>query len=192
MGSEKTDEKNDTPGATSDPAPEAVLSEDARNELKNELRTEFEEAQANLSEENKTLRNKVHAMSVEARITELEDSGFKDAPGLLAEIRTQMLADDGQPALVLSEQSDGETKEVSLSVSESIERIIQALPKSDDGRVNFADQALSVEDHSAPPAKPNNGGDNAELSEDERIDALAEGLGKTELVTKESSKDGDN
>ena len=181
--------KKDKPGAPSDEsAPDVVLSEEAKKALLDEARKDWEKSNLKLAEENEALRKSVHKMSVDTRIAELEKVGFKKCPGLLAEIRTQMLADTGKPVLTLSEQEEGkEPVEVSLSVSESIERFIAALPY-ENGRLDFGEQALEVEDVDVPPLTPDS--KNSNLSEEERIDALAEGLGKTELV-KDTKKDGD-
>jgi hypothetical protein len=191
LSGEATKTKEDETGAPSnEPAPELVLSEEAKTALLSEAKKEWEDSQTNLAEENESLRKRVHTMGVNTRIGELEKVGFKNCPGLLAEIRAQMLADTGKTVLTLSEKDaeDKETVEVELSISDSIERSIAALPYNDNGRLDFGEQALEVEDVDVPPLTPDTS--NSNLSEEERIDNLAEGLGKTELV-KNTKKDGD-
>lgn len=174
MSSTTKEEKGKKPDATSDDP--ALGNTDLSDEKVEALKAEFsEQRKADLAEKEE-LRKKVHAMEVDKRVTELEKIGFADQPGLLGEIRDLMLADSGKPALTLSETSDsGESKELSLSATDVIERIIKALPKSEEsGKVNFGEQAISTEDTNKPPMKPDTSTD---LSEDERTDAMIEGLG---------------
>lgn len=186
LSGENTDtEKNDTGAPSNEPATEVVLSEDAKKALLAEAKKDWEESNLKLAEENETLRKNVHEMRVDKRIGELKKQGFKNYPAFLSEIRTQMLADTGNTTLTLSEEKDGKSVEVELTATEAIERFIEALPKKD-GRLNFGEQALEVEDIDAPPSTPDS---NSEFSEDERIDAFAEALGKHELVR--NKKDGD-
>jgi hypothetical protein len=110
LSGEATKTKEDETGAPSnEPAPELVLSEEAKTALLSEAKKEWEDSQTNLAEENESLRKRVHTMGVNTRIGELEKVGFKNCPGLLAEIRAQMLADTGKTVLTLSEK-DGKTE----------------------------------------------------------------------------------
>jgi hypothetical protein len=187
-GEDKKEKKEDTGAPSDEPAPAVDLSEEAKQALLDQAKKDWEESNLKLAEENETLRKSVHRMQVDQRIGELEKVGFKNYPGLLAQIRTAMLADTGKPVLTLSEQEEGkEPVEVSLAVTDVIERFIEALPY-EDGRLNFGEQALEVEDVDVPPSFPE--GKQSDLSEEERIDAFAEALGKTELV-KNTKKDGD-
>lgn len=171
-------------GAPSDgPAPEVGLSEEAQKVL-DAQREEFEDKTSNLSEENKTLRREVREMRVDKRVEQLKKIGFEDHPGLLKEIRNIMLASDDKPAVLLSEQVDGEEKVISLSATDIVERIIKAMPYDDDGKVKLSEQALITDDHGRPET---------ELSEDS-AEAVAK---RTEEVEKElgfsrkTGKDGD-
>jgi hypothetical protein len=178
-------EPENTPGAPSnDPAPDqTVLSDEQINELREQFRTELSESSTELSEENKALRAKVRALSVDKRIDELKAMGFNEAPGLLGEVRNLMLADDGQAQLTLSEDKDGTTKEVALSATDIVERIINVLPKKDE-KLYFA-ELLESDAGEKPPATP----DKTDLSDEEKADRLAEELGKPELVR--GKKEGD-
>lgn len=178
---ERKEEKQETP--SDNPAP-ASLSDDARKELTDQLRTEFSEQYDGVAEENEKLRKQVHEMKVKERIEELKKLGLGEHPGLLSEIQKLMLADDGKPALVLSEQDDGEDKKVSLSASEIIERLIDALPKKDD-KIVLSEQALITEDENRPPATPDV---DENTPVDERIDNFAEELGIANFPKRETVK----
>ncbi len=150
-----TQKETPAPGAPSDPAPEVVgLSEDKVRELIEAETKEAKEEAVALSESNEVLRKQLHEMKVEKRITELSDSGFKHVPGLLAEIRNLYLADSGKDILTLSEDTDGKTSEVSLSVSKVIDRIVNAMPKTDDNKIDFSEMALVTDDTNRPDPTP--------------------------------------
>jgi hypothetical protein len=89
-----------------------------------------------------------------------------------------MLADEGKSVLTLSEDE----KEVSLTASEIVERIVAKFPKDEKGRIDFGDQPLALDSQEEPPATPD-----TQLSEEERTKAMAEELG----VPYKSRKDGD-
>lgn len=178
---ERKEEKQETP--SDNPAP-ASLSNETRKELTEQLRSELSEQYDGVAEENEKLRKQVHEMRVKERVEELKKEGFGEHPGLLSEIQKLMLADDGKPALILSEQDDGEDKKVSLSASQIIERLIDALPKKD-GKIILSEQALITEDENRPPVKPDVDDD---TPVEEKIDKFAEELGianfpKREKVT---------
>jgi hypothetical protein len=67
-----------------------------------------------------------------------------------------MLADKGQKILTLSEKPEGseEEKEVELSSTDIVERIIRSMPASEDGKLDFSDQALITDDHGKPDSEP--------------------------------------
>jgi hypothetical protein len=153
--------ENDTQGAPSDsPAPEVVgLSEEKVNELiaaaKEEAKEEYETKLSETASKNAELQKSVHKMKVNEKVEGLKELGFSSQAGLLAEIRNLLLADvEGTKTLTLSEEVDGESKEVSLSATEVIERIIDSMPKNDDGKIDFGEMALSVDDHDRPAVEP--------------------------------------
>lgn len=166
------EEKEETVGAPSDDSAQTVLSEEAHKKAIEELEQKFSEQREADSLENKELRSKIRQMEVKERIEELKKVGLAEYAGLLGEIRSIMLADDGKPALLLSEGEADSKKEVSLTATDIVERIVKALPKTDDGRIVFGDQALAVDSSEAPPQTPEN-----KPSEEESTKALAEGLG---------------
>jgi len=189
--SKEVEEKKDStkePGATPspDPAPATELSEKERNKIKEELSVEFSEKLKKEAEEKKELQEKVHKMTVESRVAELEDD-FKDHPGILKEVRNLMLADvAGEKVLSLSEQAEGESeaKEVELSLTEAIERIISVLPKKD-GKINFGEQTNETENHNEPKSEVDE-----TKSVEERAAEFAQDLGLTDYPVPEK-KDGD-
>lgn len=170
MGLEK-DNKEDTPSAPSENSAQVItLSDEAKAELQEQFRSELSEAVKVEKDENDKLRAKVHVMEVDKKVAVLSEQGFKEHPGLLAEIRNVMLADAGSSSLKLSETDDkGNTTEVELSVTDAVERILNKLPRKDD-KVSLSDQLIEVEDHSKPDSE-------VTLSDDERANKLEEELG---------------
>lgn len=101
---------------------------DQRLELSEDAKQLFESMNGRLAQaeaENRSFR-------VDRRIDELSDMGLSEYPGFLKEIRDVMLADDGGTALLLSEEVEGETKEVKLTATNIIDRLVEALPKEGD------------------------------------------------------------
>lgn len=187
--SDKTKErKNDQETPSDDPTPVQNLSEDARKEIADEIRSEFSEKFTGVTDENEKLRKQVHEMKVNERVEELKKIGFATEPGLLAEIQKLMLADQGNVVMKLSETGDNgdEPKEASLTASDIIERLIDALPKKD-GKVVLSEQALITDDHDAPPSKVENDED---TPLDERIDKFAEDLGLPDFPVREKTTQG--
>jgi hypothetical protein len=169
------------------PAPDAVISEETRQELFSEIADKFKSEQAEKDAENKELRKKVHAMEVDKRVGELKEEGFSEYPGLLKEIRNVMLADNGSETLTLSETVDGKEEEISLSVTGAVERIISALPKQD-GKVNFGEQHSATDDKNRPDVDP----EKDDKTVDEKVALAAEELGLSGFETPETKKDGDS
>lgn len=169
------------PGATQ-PEKQAELSEESRNKILEEARSQFSEELSEQSEEIQKLKRELHVKNVNEKIENLKGQGFTKLSGLLAEVRTLYMADNGKPVLVLSEQKDGNDVESTLTASEIIDRVIAALPTKDD-KLDFSEMALSVEDHSRPETE-------VDLSEEDavkRAEAFAADLG----VEFPKKKDGD-
>jgi hypothetical protein len=166
MASENKSEQEEVEGAPSNDSAQAT---DLSEEKIEQLRAEFSESLASSQSENETLRKRVHEMEVEKRVEELKSLGFSSQAGLLGTIRDLMLADNGKPALVLSEEGN----DVSLSATDIIDRIVDAMPKTDKGSVDFGEQALQVDEGEQPPSTT----DDTNLSEEDASQALAEGLG---------------
>lgn len=99
-----------------------------------------------LLDENAALAASSREAAANERIAELEGLGLKDRPGFLKLYRQVMLADDGGPAVVLS---DNGTKE-SVGAKAILDRAIDALTV--DGKVVLSDQALASGNDDPPPA----------------------------------------
>lgn len=99
-----------------------------------ELELQLSEAQKELA----ILRKEKHEREVDTRIDELSKK-WKDAPGLMAEVRALMMADDGEPvvSLMLSETETTEPVETGLSVTKILERVLDAIP---DLKTNLSEQ----------------------------------------------------
>ena len=179
MGSSTKDK--DAPGAPSDnPATETVLSEEVLSELREQVKVELSADYESLADENKALRKLARGLAVDRRINELKEVGFSEHPGLLSEIRNIMLADNAdKEVLTLSEEVDGEAKEVSLSGLDIVERIITALPTKEDGTLALGETLLEANAGETPPETTKD-----ERTEEERIAQLAEELDIT-LPTKD-------
>ncbi len=155
-----------------------------KQQLSEEFKADLEAKQAKIDEYSEKLSTQaqtVRQMEVDRRISELEGMGFSEAPGLLAEIRKIYLADSGESTLNFSEEQDGKEVEVSLSVSDAIDRFISALP-TDDGKVVLSQQTNELENHSEPESKPLSFEDKPL---EERIEALAKGVGAEYIPEKE-------
>lgn len=148
--------------------------------LLEDARKDFEAKFTEQTSEIEKLRKQLHEKEVSERIEGLKKVGLADYSGLLAEIRSIMLADSGREVLTLSEEvSTGETVDRKLTASDIVNRIIDALPKDESGKY-LSDQALLSEDHGAPASKVD------EESVEERAAAMAAAVGRTL-----PSKDGD-
>lgn len=116
-------------------------------ELSDEVRESVTALLAQRDKDLAELRKESHTNKVNARIEELKALGLDQHPGTLKEIRRLLLADDGGvAALLLSEEG----QEIKVTVSDVVERLIDALPKKD-GKVDFGEQAL-VTDEERPAA----------------------------------------
>lgn len=177
MASETKSEQETEAGA---PSNDQAQVTDLSEEKIQELRAEFGESLKDQKSENEKLRKELHEMKVDKRITELSKQGFAEHAGLLSTIREIMLADNGSLVLTLSEENGAETH---LSASDIADKIVDSMPKDDNGKVKLGEQALLVEEGKVPPSTTKD----TDLSEEERSEALAEGLG----VEYKAEKDGD-
>lgn len=128
------------------------LSEEARKAIKAaEDRATAAEVQAKKSEDRadklsdqiERLAGPVREAGVDGYISELKAMGLDEAhgfTGVLAEVRAQMLADDGEPAIQGEHFSDEKNTEGTLSLSEAIKRIFGAFEKAEDGKAKLGTQ----------------------------------------------------
>lgn len=107
--------------------------------------TNLSEAEATtLREENAELRKQLRKQDVATKIEALKILGLSETPGFLRVVQELLSADDGGPALNLSE--DG--KDVTLTVTDAINRMIDALPTKD-GKITLSEQHING-GHPAP------------------------------------------
>lgn len=131
--------------------------------------SEVQEQNRQLAEENSQLKEKGRREGVEKRIKEIGELGLSEHPGLLKEIRSVMLSDDGKPALLLSEDGSGKNEQ-QQTASDIVERIVKAMPTKD-GRIMLGEQAFSHTTDSDDGRPPEDA--SGELSlEDKTIAAL--------------------
>lgn len=115
-----------------------AASQQARVELSQELGLTAEEIKDKL-ERYSELESKLHTREVEAKTKDWSEAGVP--PAVVTAAKEIMLADDGNAALMLS-QGDQET---TLTASELVERIVNAVPKLD-----LSDQTRKVPVSGAP------------------------------------------
>lgn len=103
---------------------EVKMTDTAASDDAGKLAIELSEARAELAQ----LRAEKHARTVDEKISEYAKK-WGDAPGLLGVVKEAMLADDGSSvvSLMLSEEG-GESKKIALSVTQVVERIMDAIP----------------------------------------------------------------
>lgn len=139
----------------------AELSEQARAAVQAaEDRARAVEAEnKRLSEQVARLSGSVAKSDADAYVTELSAAGLQGQPGVLAEVRNIMLADDGEPAVVSEAFSEDGSTEVSLSVGQVVRRIFDAFKRGEDGRIALGEQL-------APPSEKPKEGDEEKLGDD--------------------------
>lgn len=135
-----------------------------------ELELQLSEAQKELA----LLRKEKHEREVDTRIDELSKK-WKDAPGLMAEIRALMMADDGEPvvSLMLSETETTEPVETGLSVTKILERVLDAIP---DLKTNLSEQ----HEERSSGTRPDD--EEKEPTTEDRALAIATNLGDDEYL----------
>lgn len=101
-------------------------------------------------------------------IADIGKLGLSSYPGFLAKVEQILLADDGDAALLLSE--DGADKV--LTATEIVKDLIDSFPKDDKGAIQLAAQHVQVLDDVKPPKDT---GD--ELSQEEKTKAAIDFLG---------------
>lgn len=123
---------NASGGATS----MSALLDLSKLELSDSDRTALE---AVLSENSK-LKAERHREAVETEVTRVMGLGLSENTGFVKLYRRLLLADDGEPAIVLSDESTGQNQGVSLT--SALKSMIDALPKNAEGKIVLSDQAL--------------------------------------------------
>lgn len=137
------------------------MSTDALNglnlsELSDEARAAVEalvNKNTELETENRDLSRTSRQAQVENKVKELGELGLSEWPGFLKTVRQILLSDDGATAALLL-SDDGKTEE-KVTATEIVEKLIAAMPKSEEGKLELSGQAsLGNGDHT-PPAEDN-------------------------------------
>jgi hypothetical protein len=100
-----------------------------------------QEENERLKQAQEKTQREIRRRNVDDYIRDLQGLGFAADSGFLVEVRNALLEDDGGPALLLSEEANGQRSEKSLSVTDVVKRLINAMPKTDKGRILLAEQA---------------------------------------------------
>lgn len=124
------------------------LSDDARSAIAAILDEQREEHDALLSE-NQDFKQQAKEQGVEQEIQRCKDLGLSENSGFLKQYRRLLLADDGQPAAVLLSE-DGAGKKESVTLTEGIKLLVDALPKNNDGKIALSEQHLQIETGDRP------------------------------------------
>jgi hypothetical protein len=130
---------------------EEVAADDTNlSESTPDYEADIEATNVKLSEQEakiKELERELYRKSVAEKVSDLKELGFSEFPGLLKTIEELYLADEGSKVATLTLSEGETTSEVQLSVSDVVTRIVEAMPKSDDGRLQFGEQVSEFNDH---------------------------------------------
>jgi hypothetical protein len=112
-----------------------------------------------------------------AYLSELDGLGLgeKDTPGLRAEVRNIILSDDGGPALMLSEVTDSgqRTQPIQQTATEIVKRVINALPRNQEGKIALSAQARFIPGDEKPAVGSSPDGEEEDkLTPAQKADAL--------------------
>ena len=129
-----------------------------------------------LADDNRELRLSTNESKVEAQIKEWNDAGLGVLPGFLKTARQIMLSDDGHvAALLLSD--DGKEEKEKVTATDIVTRLIDSLPKTEEGKIELSAQLdLGNGEHERPAE------DNVVPFED-RLKEARQALGKPEEAT---------
>lgn len=163
---------------------EEVAADDTNlSEPTADYESELQATNTKLSEQEAKIRDlerELHKKSVAEKIGGLKEVGFSEFPGLLKTIEELYLADEGEAVATLTLSEEGsEPTDVELTVSDVVTRIVEAMPKSDDGSLKFGEQVSEFNDHSRRDS------DSEDYNPVERAAAIAEQLGRPFPSTEE-------
>lgn len=163
---------------------EEVAADDTNlSEPTADYEAELQATNTKLSEQDAKIRDlerELHKKSVAEKIGGLKEVGFSEFPGLLKTIEELYLADEGEAVATLTLSEEGsEPTDVELTVSDVVTRIVEAMPKSDDGSLKFGEQVSEFNDHSRRDS------DSEDYNPVERAAAIAEQLGRPFPSTEE-------
>lgn len=163
---------------------EEVAADDTNlSEPTTDYESELEATNVKLSEQEAKIRDlerELHKKSVSEKIGGLKEMGFSEFPGLLKTIEELYLADEGTKVATLTLSEEGsEDTEVELTVSDVVTKIVEAMPKSDDGSLKFGEQVSEFNDHSRRETS------SEDYNPVERAAAISEQLGRPFPSTEE-------
>lgn len=120
-----------------------------------QVTVQLSEAQSTISRQQdqiNTLSERLKASWVKGRMEELKKMGFSEYPGFLTKVESIYLSDDGAEALLLSEETDGKTVQSTLTATQIVDSLIDAMPKDDEGRLKLSEQATLLPGDKKPEA----------------------------------------
>lgn len=115
-------------------------------DLPDDARTAIEALQNRNAELEKDQRE----AAVETLIGEYQEMGLSEYPGFLKEVRRALKSDDGSVAGILLADDDHPSQE-KVTLSQVIDRLVKALPKNDEGKIELSQQIEVTADHRRPP-----------------------------------------
>jgi hypothetical protein len=122
------------------------------SELSDEARAAVEalvNKNTELESTNRDLSRTSREATAEKRVQELGELGLSEWPGFLKTVRQILLSDDGATAALLL-SDDGKTEE-KVTATEIVEKLVAAMPKSEEGKLELSGQAsLGNGDHTKP------------------------------------------
>lgn len=130
---------------------ESDAAEAARNEFEVKLSEAVSEKEAYATKVAE-LQAKDREKNIDEYIDGLKDVGFSEAPGFLKEVREILVADTGDGSFNFSENGE----DVSLTATEIVKRVVEALPKNEEGQYSLSEQAHLTPGEKKPPANTEN------------------------------------
>ncbi len=114
------------------------LSDEAREVLQREI-AQGEQRDRELAKYRETTKES----GIKERLTKLSDMGFKDCPGFLRIVEDVLRSDDGDVAVKLNLSQEGTSEH--QTVTQVVDRIIDALPKTDEGKLALSQKSNLLE-----------------------------------------------
>lgn len=117
-----------------------------RLELSDEARAVFQKIVDHSTEQATQLaesKRNAQKIAVTSRVAELQDKGF--SPGFCAEYERIALGDDGEVAAVLNLSENGTSREVEHTATQIIDRLVNAMPFDEQGKLALKGQANLAE-----------------------------------------------
>lgn len=110
------------------------LSDEAK-EFQRKQNVEIQKLNTELAEKTKDEKK----IRVEKRIADLSEEGLKEYAGLLREIESTYLSDDGDVALELKLSEHGHDVKIPETATQIVDRFIKALPRNKENKISFGE-----------------------------------------------------